>query len=142
MSTRLSGKGTIPHLGRHAACRLLADRSENQRARSCRGAGARLLIPSSFPERAAEQNCARQPPRLGLPGRRKTRMPISRREWLVAACAAGINVAAAGRSRSARAQSPVVLRVSTSAAVDENSAHHLWFQKFAANVKDALGDRV
>jgi TRAP-type transport system periplasmic protein len=97
---------------------------------------------ASFPERAAEQNCARQPPRLGLPGRRKTRMPISRREWLVAACAAGINVAAAGRSRSARAQSPVVLRVSTSAAVDENSAHHLWFQKFAANVKDALGDRV
>jgi len=65
--------------------------------------------------------------------------PISRRRLLGTAAGAA---AATAMLRSAYAQSPVVLRVSTSATVDENSAHHLWFQKFAANVKDTLGDRV
>jgi TRAP-type transport system periplasmic protein len=65
--------------------------------------------------------------------------PISRRQLLDTAAGAATATAVL---RSAHAQSPVALRVSTSATVDENSAHHLWFQKLTANVNDALGDRV
>ena len=55
--------------------------------------------------------------------------------------AAGLGLAG-GLTRPSRAQSGVVLRVSSSLAADDNSAHYIWYQRFAANVKGAVGSRV
>jgi tripartite ATP-independent transporter DctP family solute receptor len=64
---------------------------------------------------------------------------LSRRKMLAASAAA---FAAPVLSRSALAQQPVSFRVSSSDPIDENAAHYLWFEKFSARVKAALGDRI
>jgi TRAP-type transport system periplasmic protein len=65
----------------------------------------------------------------------------SRRRFL--ACASGAAAALAGPlPRRARAQAVVALRISSSLTPDQNSAHYIWYQRFAANVKNALGTRV
>src|ERR1700721_614867 len=40
------------------------------------------------------------------------------------------------------ADQQVTLRVSSSDPIDENAAHYLWFAKFSANLKNAVGDRI
>jgi tripartite ATP-independent transporter DctP family solute receptor len=57
--------------------------------------------------------------------------------------AASAGFAATGFSlRPALAENQVILRVSSSDPVDENAAHYLWFEKFAANLKTVAGDRI
>src|SRR4051812_14314852 len=65
---------------------------------------------------------------------------ISRRQFFVASVA-GFS-AASGWVSSARAQSAIALRVSSSMPADDNAAHYAWHQLFAANLKDAVGDRI
>jgi len=65
---------------------------------------------------------------------------ISRRQF-VAASIAGFS-AASGWVSSARAQSAIALRVSSSMPADDNAAHYAWYQLFAANLKNAVGDRI
>ena len=65
----------------------------------------------------------------------------SRRDFLASASAATLALAGVMPTR-ARAQSAVTLRVSSSLTADQNSAHYIWYQRFAANVKSALGPRV
>jgi tripartite ATP-independent transporter DctP family solute receptor len=67
---------------------------------------------------------------------------ITRRRFLTSASGATIALAAGLRTRRSAAQSTLSLRISSSLAADENSAHYIWYQRFAANVKDALGPRV
>jgi tripartite ATP-independent transporter DctP family solute receptor len=45
-------------------------------------------------------------------------------------------------SRAVAADQQVSLRVSSSDPIDENAAHYLWFAKFSANLKNAVGDRI
>jgi tripartite ATP-independent transporter DctP family solute receptor len=42
----------------------------------------------------------------------------------------------------AGAQTAVTLRVSSSLTADQNSAHYIWYQRFAANLKSATGPRI
>src|SRR3954452_6166061 len=65
---------------------------------------------------------------------------ISRRQFFVASVA-GFS-AASGWVSSARAQSAIALRVSSSMPADDNAAHYAWYQLFAANLKNAVGDRI
>jgi TRAP-type transport system periplasmic protein len=66
---------------------------------------------------------------------------LSRRRFL--GCAAAATMAlAAGLPRRSDAQPALSLRISSSLAADENSAHYIWYQRFAANVKGTLGPRV
>jgi TRAP-type transport system periplasmic protein len=65
---------------------------------------------------------------------------VTRRHMLAASTAA-IAGAAAFRTP-AKADTPVVLRVSSSDPIDENAAHYLWFAKFSANLKAAIGERI
>jgi TRAP-type transport system periplasmic protein len=64
---------------------------------------------------------------------------ISRRRIVAASAAA---LAVGGLTRAARAEQAVTLRVSSSDPVDENAAHYLWFAKFAARLKETVGDRI
>ncbi len=66
---------------------------------------------------------------------------LTRRRFLACAPAAALALAT-GLPRRSAAQSALVLRVSSSLAADENSAHYIWYQRFAANVKGAVGTRV
>src|SRR3954452_3384728 len=65
---------------------------------------------------------------------------ISRRQFFVASIA-GFS-AASGWARPAGAQSVIALRVSSSMPADDNAAHYAWHQLFAANLKNAVGDRI
>jgi tripartite ATP-independent transporter DctP family solute receptor len=66
---------------------------------------------------------------------------LPRRRFLASASAATLALAT-GLPRRSEAQSALVLRISSSLAADENSAHYIWYQRFAANVKGAVGPRV
>ena len=66
---------------------------------------------------------------------------IARRRFAASASAVTIALAA-GLPRQGAAQAVLSLRISSSLAADENSAHYIWYQRFAANVKGALGTRV
>jgi len=45
-------------------------------------------------------------------------------------------------SRHARAQSTIALRISSSLPADPNSAHFIWYQRFAANVSSVTGAKI
>ena len=64
---------------------------------------------------------------------------LTRRRVLAASAA---TLATPALWRPARAQQAAVLRVSSSDPIDENAAHYLWFAKFSARVKAAVGERI
>lgn len=64
---------------------------------------------------------------------------ISRRRFIASSSAVALASAMPTRGS---AQSVVSLRVSSSLTPDQNAAHYLWYQRFAANVKNAIGPRV
>ena len=66
--------------------------------------------------------------------------PFPRRRFLASAALGSLALAGA-RPQPASAQSAVTLRISSSLTADQNSAHYIWYQRFAANVKDAVGPR-
>ncbi|WP_158818090.1 TRAP transporter substrate-binding protein [Methylocapsa sp. S129] len=65
---------------------------------------------------------------------------VTRRQMLAASAA--VLAGGGALSRPAAADQQVTLRVSSSDPIDENAAHYLWFAKFAANLKNAVGDRI
>lgn len=66
---------------------------------------------------------------------------VSRRRFLAAASVSAA-VVCAGIPVRARAQNTIALRISSSLTADHNSAHYIWYQRFAANLKTAAGSRV
>ncbi len=66
---------------------------------------------------------------------------LSRRQLIQAAGAASI-AATVGIPSISRAQATVALRFSASMTADENAAHYVWYQRMAANLKAAVGDKV
>ena len=66
---------------------------------------------------------------------------ISRRQFLATA-SAGTLALTGTFAAPARAQSAITMRISSSMSADQNAAHYIWYERFAANVKSALGDRV
>lgn len=65
--------------------------------------------------------------------------PISRRRLIQsagAAALAGVPALTFGQA------APVTLRFSSSMTADDNAAHYVWYQLFAANLKAAVGDAV
>src|ERR1700686_758827 len=76
-----------------------------------------------------------------LAPRRKHMKAISRRQFLAAASAGALGLTAPF-STPGRAQSPITMRISSSMSADQNAAHYIWYERFAANVKSALGDKV
>ncbi|MBI3528429.1 MAG: TRAP transporter substrate-binding protein [Betaproteobacteria bacterium] len=68
-------------------------------------------------------------------------LPASRRRFLAVASVAAASVSA-GIPVRARAQSAIALRISSSLTADQNSAHYIWYQRFAANLKSAVGSRI
>jgi len=67
--------------------------------------------------------------------------PITRREFL-AASSAGTLALTIGFANPGRAQSVITMRISSSMSADQNAAHYIWYERFAANLKTGLGDRV
>src|SRR5258708_3861722 len=65
----------------------------------------------------------------------------SRRRFLAAASASTAFVCA-GVPLRVRAQNTIALRVSSSLTADQNSAHYIWYQRFAASLKSAMGTRI
>ena len=65
----------------------------------------------------------------------------SRRRFLVAASATSAMLST-GLPLTARAQSSIALRISSSLTADQNSAHYIWYQRFASNLKSAAGSRI
>jgi hypothetical protein len=65
---------------------------------------------------------------------------FARRRFLASA-ALGTLALAGTRPKRADAQSAVNLRFSSSLTADQNSAHYIWYQRFAADVKAAVGPR-
>jgi tripartite ATP-independent transporter DctP family solute receptor len=64
---------------------------------------------------------------------------ISRRRLLLSTVAAA---AAGSLPLAARAQAPLTLRISSSLPADPNSAHYIWYQRFAANVAGVPGTKL
>jgi TRAP-type transport system periplasmic protein len=67
--------------------------------------------------------------------------PTSRRQFLATASAGTLALTAAF-AKPACAQTAITMRISSSMSADQNAAHYIWYERFAANVKSALGDRV
>ena len=67
--------------------------------------------------------------------------PVSRRRFLAAA-SFGVASASAGIPLFACAQGTIALRISSSLTADQNSAHYIWYQRFAANLKSVAGTRI
>ena len=65
----------------------------------------------------------------------------SRRRF-VAGASATAALAAAGIPVMARAQNAISLRVSSSLTADQNSAHYIWYQRFAANLKAGATGKI
>jgi TRAP-type transport system periplasmic protein len=65
---------------------------------------------------------------------------VSRRRFLTTASAAV--ALGTGLVPSARAQTPVSLRFSSSMSADQNAAHYIWFQRFASNLDAAVGPKI
>jgi tripartite ATP-independent transporter DctP family solute receptor len=68
-------------------------------------------------------------------------IPLSRRRFLAAASVSAACVSA-GIPMRARAQNAIALRISSSLTADQNSAHYIWYQRFAANLKTAVGPGI
>jgi tripartite ATP-independent transporter DctP family solute receptor len=66
---------------------------------------------------------------------------ISRRKFLTTASAGTLAVTVTF-ALPGRAQSTITMRVSSSMSADQNAAHFIWYERFAANLKSGLGDRV
>jgi tripartite ATP-independent transporter DctP family solute receptor len=66
---------------------------------------------------------------------------VSRRRFLAAASLSAASISA-GFPMRANAQAAITLRVSSSLTADQNSAHYIWYQRFAANLKSAVGPRI
>ncbi len=66
---------------------------------------------------------------------------ISRRSFLATA-SAGTLALTASLSTRLRAQSTITMRISSSMSADQNAAHYIWYERFAANLQGAVGDRV
>jgi tripartite ATP-independent transporter DctP family solute receptor len=66
---------------------------------------------------------------------------VSRRRFLAGATASAALVSAGIPTR-AGAQSAIALRISSSLTADQNSAHYIWYQRFAANLKAAAAARI
>jgi tripartite ATP-independent transporter DctP family solute receptor len=60
----------------------------------------------------------------------------TRRRFLQASTAATLAAPLLGHA------APVALRFSSSMTADDNAAHYVWYQRFAANLKNAVGDAV
>jgi tripartite ATP-independent transporter DctP family solute receptor len=73
--------------------------------------------------------------------RRETMKSISRRSFLARA-SAGTLALTASLSTPLRAQSPITMRISSSMSADQNAAHYIWYERFAANLQGAVADRV
>jgi TRAP-type transport system periplasmic protein len=67
--------------------------------------------------------------------------PISRRRFVRAGSAASLT-ALAGFPSVSRAQTAIALRFSSSMTADDNAAHYVWYQRFQANLKAAVGEAV
>src|SRR5882724_6873740 len=65
----------------------------------------------------------------------------SRRRFVTGASATAA-LAAARVPLLARGESAIALRISSSLTADQNSAHYIWYQRFAANLKTAAGSRI
>ena len=65
----------------------------------------------------------------------------SRRRFLIAASATSAMLST-GLPLTARAQGSIALRISSSLTADQNSAHYIWYQRFASNLKSAAGSRI
>ena len=65
----------------------------------------------------------------------------SRRKFLTTA-SAGTLALSGTFSRSANAQPVISMRISSSMSADQNAAHYIWYERFAANVQKSLGDKV
>jgi tripartite ATP-independent transporter DctP family solute receptor len=66
---------------------------------------------------------------------------VSRRRFLAVASVSAA-VVCAGIPVRARAQNKIALRTSSSLTADQNSAHYIWYQRFAANLGTAVGSRI
>ena len=67
--------------------------------------------------------------------------PISRRRLVQAGTAASL-AALAGFPAVTRAQTAIALRFSSSMTADDNAAHYVWYQRFQANLRAAVGDAI
>jgi tripartite ATP-independent transporter DctP family solute receptor len=70
--------------------------------------------------------------------KRETIMPLTRRRFVQSAA---ISAAALSLPSFARAATPV-LRLSSTMTSDENSAHYLFYQRLAENLKQSVGDKI
>ena len=66
---------------------------------------------------------------------------LSRRRLVQAGTAVSL-AALAGVPAIGRAQTAIALRFSSSMTADDNAAHYVWYQRFAANLKSAVGDAI
>jgi tripartite ATP-independent transporter DctP family solute receptor len=66
---------------------------------------------------------------------------ISRRSFLATA-SVGTLALTASLSKPLRAQSTITMRISSSMSADQNAAHYIWYERFAANLQGAVGNRV
>jgi tripartite ATP-independent transporter DctP family solute receptor len=66
---------------------------------------------------------------------------ISRRKFLATA-SAGTLALTVTFAKPGRAQSVITMRISSSMSADQNAAHYIWYERFAANLKSGLGDKV
>jgi tripartite ATP-independent transporter DctP family solute receptor len=65
--------------------------------------------------------------------------PVSRRGFLRSAAGAAATLAA---PRLLAAAPPVVLRCSSSQPADQNAAQFIWYDRFAANLRQSVGERI
>ena len=65
----------------------------------------------------------------------------SRRRFLAVGGASAALISA-GIPIAATAQAPVPLRISSSLTADQNSAHYIWYQRFAANLNASAASRI
>jgi len=78
----------------------------------------------------------------GAPSAKERAMKrLSRRQFLATA-SAGTLALTGSFTKSARAQSTITMRISSSMSADQNAAHYIWYERFAANVQSSLGDKV
>src|SRR5258706_4415739 len=63
---------------------------------------------------------------------------VSRRRLVAGTCATAALISA-GIPMRARGENAIALRISSSLTADQNSAHYIWYQRFAANLKTAAG---
>jgi tripartite ATP-independent transporter DctP family solute receptor len=66
---------------------------------------------------------------------------VSRRRFVTGSAAAALGYGV-GLAAPAAAQTVISLRFSSSMVADQNAAHFIWYQRFAANLKAAVGERV